>query len=59
MGKPDALSRWPDHKPEGPDNTDVVLLRPEWFARVAGMQGHLEVEGVGETLLWEIRRVKE
>ena len=31
-GKPDALSRRSNHKPDGPDNDEVVLLKPQWFA---------------------------
>ena len=58
-GKPDALSRRPDHKPTGPDNDDMVLLKPQWFARAAGLQGHMEVEGVSDRLLREIRQATE
>jgi len=32
MGKPDVLSRRPDHGKETSDNEDVVLLRPELLA---------------------------
>jgi len=35
-GKPDALSRCPDHRAEGKDNEDIVLLKPEYF-RVAAL----------------------
>jgi len=42
MGKPDALSRRPDHGKGTSDNEDVVLLRPELIA-VQALEGlHLE-----------------
>lgn len=53
-GNPDALSRQPNHVPEGQDNMDVTLLKPEWFSRIASMRGHVEVQGVGDDLLSDI-----
>jgi len=42
MGKPDALSRRPDHGKGTSDNEDIVLLRPELIA-VRALEGlHLE-----------------
>ena len=42
MGKPDALSRRPDHGKGASNNEDVVLLRPELIA-VRALKGlHLE-----------------
>ena len=55
-GKPDALSRRADHIPEGEDNKDIVLLKPEWFAQVAATRGHAEVQGVGDELLADISK---
>lgn len=53
-GKTDALSRRADHVPEGEDNKDIVLLKPEWLAKIAAIRGHAEVEGVGNDLMTEI-----
>lgn len=55
-GKPDALSRQPNHVPEGQDNVELTLLKPEWFARIASIRGHVEVQGVGDKLLLEIKK---
>ncbi|GLB45128.1 putative retrotransposable element tf2 155 kda protein type 1-like [Lyophyllum shimeji] len=38
MGKPDALSRWPDHGDGSSDNADIMLLKPEFFA-IRALQG--------------------
>ena len=38
MGKPDALSRRPDHDDGSGDNEDIVLLKPEHFV-VAALSG--------------------
>ena len=40
-GKPDALSRRPDHGKGEDDNKDVVLLKPELFKIQALKQGHV------------------
>ena len=37
----------------------MVLLKPQWFARAAGLQGHMEVEGVSDRLLREIQQAME
>ena len=60
MGKADALSRRPDHK-EGveQDNSDVVLLKPEFFAIRALQQGHVIIEGHEEDILSRIRKSKD
>src|SRR5277367_19386 len=57
MGKPDALSRRPDHGSGSKDNEDVVLLTPDLFA-VRALEG---VELVGEEgdILKDIRREAE
>ena len=58
-GKPDALSRRPDHRPEGgvEDNADVVLLKPEHFRSLANAQ---DIGSIGfrdeEEILEEVRR---
>jgi RNase H-like domain found in reverse transcriptase/Reverse transcriptase (RNA-dependent DNA polymerase)/Integrase zinc binding domain/Chromo (CHRromatin Organisation MOdifier) domain/Retroviral aspartyl protease len=54
MGKCDALSRRVDHNPEGDDNRDIVLLRPEFFAARA-LEG-ITVEGAERGILREIRK---
>ena len=54
MGKPDALSRRPDHGRGTSDNEDVVLLRPELIA-VRALEG-LHLEGSERDMLREIRQ---
>jgi len=52
MGKPDALSRRPDHGKGTSDNEDVVLLRLELIA-VRALEG-LHLEGLERDMLREI-----
>ncbi|GLB43132.1 putative retrotransposable element tf2 155 kda protein type 1-like [Lyophyllum shimeji] len=54
MGKPDALSRRPDHGDGSTDNADIVLLKPEFFA-VRAPQG-LIAAGEEDKILRDIRR---
>jgi hypothetical protein len=54
MGKPDALSRRPDHGNGTEDNSEVVLLKPELFT-VRALEG-VQVEGEEQDILREIRR---
>ncbi|GLB39299.1 putative retrotransposable element tf2 155 kda protein type 1-like [Lyophyllum shimeji] len=54
MGKPDALSRRPDHGDGSADNADIVLLKPEFFA-VRALQG-LIAAGEEDKILRNIRR---
>jgi hypothetical protein len=54
MGKPDALSRRPDHGNGSGDNDDVVLLKPELFT-IRVLEG-LAVEGEEKEIVQEIRR---
>jgi len=54
MGKPDVLSRRPDHGKGASDNKDVVLLRPELIA-VWALEG-LHLEGLERDMLREIRQ---
>jgi len=54
MGKPDALSRRPDHGKGTSDNKDIVLLRPELIA-VRALEG-LHLEGPERDMLREIRQ---
>ncbi|GLB34315.1 putative retrotransposable element tf2 155 kda protein type 1-like [Lyophyllum shimeji] len=54
MGKPDALSRRPDHGDGSADNADIVLLKPEFFA-VRALQG-LIAAGEEDKILRDIRR---
>ena len=52
MGKPDALSRRPDHGVDA-DNEDVTLLKPELF-RVRALEA-VEMSGPENVLLRDIR----
>ncbi|GLB41126.1 putative retrotransposable element tf2 155 kda protein type 1-like [Lyophyllum shimeji] len=54
MGKPDALSRRPDHGDRSSDNADIVLLKPEFFT-VHALQG-LIAAGEEDKILRDIRR---
>ncbi|GLB45808.1 putative retrotransposable element tf2 155 kda protein type 1-like [Lyophyllum shimeji] len=54
MGKPDALSRRPDHGDGSSDNADIVLLKPKFFA-VRALQG-LSAAGEEDQILQDIRR---
>jgi len=54
MGKPDALSRRPDHGKGACDNEDVVLLRPELLA-IQALEG-VQMEGPEKDILKEIRQ---
>ena len=54
MGKPDALSRQPDHGSGAEDNKDLVLLKPELFA-VRATEG-LQLIGEEADILKDIRR---
>jgi len=49
MGKPDALSRRPDHGKGTSDNEDVVLLRPELLA-IRALEG-IQSEGPEKDIL--------
>jgi len=57
MGKSDALSRRADHGSGSDDNSNMVLLTPDFFA-VRTLQG-LEVFGEEKDILKEIRRQTE
>jgi len=54
MGKPDVLSRRPDHCKGASNNEDVVLLRPELFA-IRALEG-VQLEGLERDILREIRQ---
>ena len=54
IGKPDALSRRPDHGKGASDNEDVVLLRPELLA-IQALEG-VQMEGPEKGILKEIRQ---
>jgi hypothetical protein len=56
-GKPDALSRRSDLKPEGIDNAEQTLLNQEVFKLKAAKRGMLRVEG-DEELVKQIRESK-
>lgn len=55
-GKPDALSRRADHGTGQDDNSDIVLLKPEFFIRAMRSQGHVETVTEMEEVLKKIRR---
>ena len=52
IGKPDALSRRPDHGKRASDNEDVVFLRPELVA-IQALEG-VQMEGQEKDILREI-----
>jgi len=54
MGKPDALSRRPDHGKGTSDNEDMVLLRLELLA-IRALEG-VQLEGPEKDILREIRQ---
>jgi len=54
MGKPDTLSRRPDHGKGASDNEDLVLLRPELLA-IRALKG-VQMEGPEKDILKEIRQ---
>ena len=56
-GKPDAMSRRPDHMPDGEDNTGRVLLSPERLWVMALRRGMTRVSG-DRALLRRIRESK-
>ena len=58
-GKPDALSRRPDHGKGEDDNRDVVLLKPEYFKIQALKQGHVLLSAQEKPLLQKIRESKD
>jgi len=54
MGKPDALSRRPDHGSGDGDNRNMVLLKPEHFA-IRAIEG-VQIQGEERDFLKEIRK---
>ena len=52
MGKPDALSQWPNHRDGSQDNMDIVLLKPKLLA-VYALVG-IAFEGKKQALLTNI-----
>ena len=54
MGKPDALSRRPDHGKGASNNKDVVLLRQELLA-IQALEG-IQMKGLEKGILREIRQ---
>jgi hypothetical protein len=54
MGKPDALSRWADHRSGQGDNNNLTLLAPElfWIHVLAGIR----LEGKEHNILREVQR---
>lgn len=54
-GKPDALSRRPDHKKGEDDNKNQILLPPSLFVNAAGT---VNLEGLGENFLQRIKGCK-
>jgi hypothetical protein len=58
-GKPDALSRRPDHGKGENDNENVTLLKPSYFLIQALKQGHALVNGDEAEILKKIRNCKD
>ena len=57
MKKADALSRRPDHKRGVEnDNSNITLLKPEYFCICAMCRGHLLIGGSEEETLSKIRK---
>jgi len=57
MKKADALSRWPDHKRGVEnDNSNITLLKPEYFCICTMRQGHLLIDGLEKETLSKIRK---
>lgn len=54
-GKPDALSRRPDHRKGENDNDNVTLLKPSYFLVQALKQGHALVNEDEAEILKKIR----
>jgi len=54
IGKPNALSRRPDHGKGASDNEDMVLLRPELLA-IRALEG-VQMEGLEKGILKKIRQ---
>jgi hypothetical protein len=54
MGKPDALSRWADHRLGQGDNDNLTLLAPELF-RIHALAG-VRLEGDERNILREVWR---
>jgi hypothetical protein len=54
MGKPDALSRWADHRSGQGDNDNLMLLAPELF-QIHALAG-VRLEGDECNILQEVRR---
>jgi hypothetical protein len=54
MGKPDALSRWADHRSGQGDNDNLMLLAPELFQ--IHMLAGTRLEGDERNILQEVRR---
>jgi hypothetical protein len=52
MGKPDALSRWADHRPGQGDNDNLTLLAPELF-QIHALTG-MRLEGDERNILREV-----
>jgi hypothetical protein len=53
MGKPDALSRRPDHGSGQGDNDNLTLLAPELF-RIHALAG-VRLKGDERNVLWEVQ----
>ena len=58
-GKPDALSRRPDHGKGENDNENVTLLKPSYFLVQALGQRHVLVNGDEADILKKIRNSKD
>jgi len=59
MKKADALSRRPDHKKGVEnDNSNMTLLKPEYFRICAMRQGHLLIDGSEKETLSKLESVQ-
>ena len=57
--KPDTLSRRADHGKGDEDNTDITLLKPEYFQVHALRRGHILLTGEEQGLLRRIRNARD
>ena len=57
--KPNALSRRANHGKDKEDNTNITLLKPEYFQVYVLRRGHILLTGKEQGLLRRIRNAKD
>jgi hypothetical protein len=53
--KPNALSRMPNHQPEGEDNEDQVILKDEWFINMITDTDNIPILNLGKETQKEVK----